>query len=490
MQRIARLVPGLVVALAAAFGAPGAAAQDPPAGERIAWRATVNSALTVAKDSKRPVMVCINIARVDGRTDEEPAAKGLREIVYRDPRVVAKSREFECVLLTREEGAGDYDPLRKLGIEGRIISPQHVFLASDGSRILLRKEYWQHGSGEKAVEALLALMTEAQTDPGKAGADATAGGGPPADEEGRAKWIAERLKEVAGTGLTERNRALVQLVRADREGDCTTPLIALLPQFQDNASTLRALVRALGRDGLEAAALPLTELLGHKEVTIRANAAVSLEYVGSRDKKVVAALTRAAGKDKDEGVANHAYRALGRCSAGDAKVRGLLLEGAAGGKSEFASYGPLIALAYFEGDEKAAQGVEKLLESMGVPGGRRGGGQNTVKRAVASWTLASIGGPKNGKYVREELVGGLENVKAFWVDGLRTFWTAVADVCDGKKERMADVESGVRGIAGFARNPQFGGEGADTRDLMDEARTGREPGAFKPKGDGLLGDGE
>jgi hypothetical protein len=289
--------------------------------------------------------------------------------------------------------------------------------------------------------------------------------------------------------MADRDRAIEQLVAADKDGDCTSPLIALLPENEKNSSTLWALARALGRPGLEAAAVPLCELLDHKDDTVVANAAVSLEYIGSNDKKVVAALRKLTEKTKDDAIANHAYRALGRCGKDDAKVRALLLDKASQAKSEFASYGPCIALAYFEGDEKAMRGVEKLLKQIGIPGGRRAGGQNTVKRGLVSWTLASIGDKKSATFVREELIAGLGNVKAFWVQGLATFWGAVAEVCDGKKERLPEVECGVRAFVQFAKGADLERYGAETRTLDDDARKGRDAAGFKPKGDGLLGDG-
>jgi len=311
----------------------------------------------------------------------------------------------------------------------------------------------------------------------------------PAEGAARAEWIAERLAKVTESGKT-RDDALEELVAADQDGDCADPLIALLPENKKNISTLWALVRALGHNGLDSAALPIAELLKHKDATIVANAAVSLEYIGSSDKKVIAALRRLADRTKDEATANHAYRALGRCGREDAKVRTLLLKQASSAKSEFASYGACMGLAYFEGDDKAMRGVEKVLKLIGVPGSRRGGGQNAVKRGLVSWTLACIGDTKSADFMREELIDRLKNVKAFWVDGLRSFWGTVADVCDGAKERLPEVEAGVGGFVQFSMRGNLERYGAEVRPLMDEARTGREAGDFEPKGDGLLDVGD
>lgn len=461
-------------------------ADDAPAADRIAWSADLPTALVKAKDSKRVLFVCINARKVDGRADEEPAAKGLREVVYVDPRVVKRSLEFVCVLL--DGGAAKYDALHALGVENPIVSPQHLFIRSEGDRILLRRPYWSHGSGEKAVEKLLELMDDAlraSKDPGPA-PGVVAGGAPaPEGADARGAWMAERLEKLAG-GADDRAAIVKQLMDADRNGDCASPLIAFLTDKEKDVGLLRLIVRALGRDGLEAAALPIAALLDHKDDGLVANAAVSLEYIGSPDKKVIAALRKVADRAKEELLANHAYRALGRCGAKDGAVRDLLLDRASSGKSEFATYGPCVGLAYFEGDEKAMRGVEKLLKQIGVPGSRRGGGQNTVKRGLLSWTLASIGNAKSGKFVREELIAGLEHVKAFWVDGLVTFWDGVARVCEGDKTAMPGVEAGVGVFVKFATEGDLGRYGAEVRSLTDDARKGRDPTGFKPKGEGLL----
>ena len=436
-------------------------------------------------------MICVNAKRVDGRAREEPAAKGLREVVYQDPRVIEKSKEFVCVLLTQQGSAADFGELRALGISGDIVSPQHIFVQPDGQKIVHRVRYWRHGQGESGILAFLAMMAKAQENLAGAGNEASAddGGVGPVPESGadRVEWIARMIQQVVGGSAKEHEAALQALVQNDKDGDCIAPLVALLEEHAKNTGLVNELIRALGRDGLEIAALPVAKFLSHKAVNLRANAAVSLEYIGSQDKKVVAALRKAVGKEKDEAIANHMYRALGRCGVKDTKVRSLLLKKADSAKSEFASFGPLMGLAYFEGDPKAARGVEKILKKIGVPGSRRGGGQNTVKRGVMSWTLAAIGDEKSGAFVREELIEKLENVQAFWVEGLRTFYGAVAAKCDGDASAMAGIEEGVRGFVGFAKRFDLGRYGAETRALMDEYREGRDNATFKPKGDGLLG---
>jgi hypothetical protein len=472
---------------------PAAGAQEVGSGDEVNWSRDLSAAFAQAKTKQKILMICVNAKFVRGSKKEEPAAKGLREVVYKDARVVAKSREFVCAFLTPASKSSEYGELRALGIEGDMVSPQHIFVRPDGSAILLRREYWSHGKGDAAVTALLALMEEAQKRLAIDGAEPAAGGLTPTKAaptgDGRPGWIAERIREVVEGSGKARDRAIDLLTRSDKSGDCTTPLILLLEQHKKNTALLAALIRGLGRDQLVEASLPIAEFLGHKKEEVRGNAAVSLEYIGDRHKKVVAALTKAAGREKDDVIANHMYRALGRCGVEDSKARSILLRECAGAKSEFTSYGPTIGLAYFVGDKKAARGVEKILKKIGVPGGRRGGGQNTVKRGVLSWTLASIGDGNSGAFVREELIARLENVNAFWVGNLRSFYRTVARKCDGNEDAMAGIEEGVRGIVAFTRGARLGRYGAETRSLMDEYRRGREAAGFTPKGDYLLGRG-
>lgn len=494
LKRTAPIVLVLLLAVSAT-------AEEAQPGDTITWSPDLTVAFAKAKEAQKPLMICVNAKSVAGEK-EEPAAKGLREVIYKDARVVGASRKFVCAFLTPAGSSKEYGELRGIGIEGGIISPQHIFVHPDGKQILLRKEYWSHGSGASGVKALLAMMTEAEAklNPANEAPKVPEGGDmPEAQPEGdpvpavpgadeRATWIARQLQHVQEGSEKQRQTAIRNLVANDKDGDCTKPLAALIPENKKNTAVLVDIIRGMGRDGLTVAAQPIAAQLSHKEEIVRGNAAVSLEYIGSRDKKVVAALKKLADKEKDPSIANHAYRALGRCGLGDNKARSTLLKKAAGGKSEFASYGPCIGLAYWKDDKKAMRGVEKVLKQIGVPGSRRGGGTNVVKRGLVSWTLASIGDAKSGKFMREEMLHGLRNVKDFWVAGLTRFWDGVARACEGDEGALGEVEAGVAGFVSYAKNMGLARYGAETNNLMDEYRKGRDADGFVPKGDNLLND--
>ena len=470
-------------------------------GDTITWERDLVAALESAKKADQPVMICINSKTVDGGR-EEPAAKGLREIIYKDPRVVGRSRAFVCVFLTPNASSNDYGELRaRFGIEGLIVSPQHIFAdpTHNTKTPLFRREYWSYGSGDKGIETLLSMMDTASRKfagrRGEEGAVTPPPGGDkktpepsgkdpkaepakpdapiaPEDDAARKKWIVETLMLVTSEFEERRQQAIKTLVLNDKDGDCINPLIALLPTLKKNVPAQIDLVRALGRPKLFQAAEPIEALLKHKNEDLRANAAVSLEYIGSPDS--VKPLKKYAAKEKDENLANHLYRALGRCGAGDSKVRQVLAKRARSAKSQFASFGAIIGLAYFEGDKKAARAVEDVLQKVGPQSfGRRSGGRNTLKRVLLTWCLTEIGDPKSAKYLREKMLKPLEHVKSPWLRRTVKFYEAAVKICEGDEKAKSDLHAGIERTFEF-----MGGN-----DMMDDARRDRDRSKFTPKAD-------
>ncbi|MDJ0522600.1 MAG: hypothetical protein QNJ90_11085 [Planctomycetota bacterium] len=461
-------------------------------GDTITWSRDVVKAFEKAAAQRKPVMICINSQRVDGGR-VEPAAKGLREVVYRDVRIVAKSRQFVCVFLTSAGSSAEYGELRaRFGIDGLIVSPQHIFAHPDhktGDQPLFRKEYWPYGKSEGAVKALLDMMDkslaafaareggtatpeapEAKPEPEPDAPDAPVA--PEADEK-RTAWIQQLLDIVKRGGAAQREEAVRSLVANDRKGDCIDPLVALMPKlFEDKMiPELTTVVRGLTIPGLDKAALIMHEFLKHKDDDLRANTAVTLEYIGSKES--IKPLTARVAREKNNDIANHMYRALGRCGKGESKVRSLLLKKAKGSKTETASFGPIVGLAYFEKDAKAARGVEKQLKALGPPGGgRRGGGRGTLKRAMLAWTLSEIGDPKSADFMRERMLAPLENVQSWWKGAVMTYYEAVARSCEGDEEAQDGVTEGVTGTLSFV--------GGSER-FQDERRQGRDKSKFEPK---------
>ena len=476
-------VPALV--LAGLLVAPLATAGEGPPG--ITWADDLVKAFELAKEQDKPVMICINAKRVDwGR--REPAARELRERTYRAEKVVELSEKFVCAFLSDNGTSKDFGELRaRYEIDGDIVSPQHLFAYPDG-RLIFRKEFWPHGKGQESIDALLKLMNNAlEQDEARRGAPAETPGDkpdshaendahiPPAPEDPaeREAWILAQMEKIDRADETVRNNALRALVDADEEGDIVRRLLEKIEAYKKQPFVQAEIIRALGRPGLEVAAKPLAKYLTSKDEGVRANTAVTLEYIGSKES--VSDLSRRAPKEKVEMIANHMFRALGRCGAGDAKVRKLLVKNIQGAKSEVASFGPIIGLAYFEKDEKAAKDVQKLLKRWGVPGGRSAW-RSTLRRSLLTWCLTEVGfgNEKAAAFLREDLIPMVGESR--WSQMLIGFYENAARVCDGDESAKEEIDQGVR----YSIN-RFNRQGDNP--LMDDARRNRDVIEFEPKGE-------
>ena len=66
--------------------------------------------------------------------------------------------------------------------------------------------------------------------------------------------------------------------------------------------------------------------------------------------------------------------------------------------------------------------------------------------------------------------------------------TLVARCCEGERELLPSVEDGVRGALSYVKGAGLERYGAETRNLMDDYRKGRDTEGFVPKGDNILND--
>lgn len=489
--RTTRVIPALLVVLSLQALQPRSGRSEPEAKdaepeETIAWMHDVPAAFERAAAEKKVLMVCINARHAIGER-EEPAAKGLREVVYRDPAVVEKSRSFVCVLLTAEGSSDDYGELRyRLGVDGFIVSPQHIFAHPEhqvGAKPLVREEYWPYGEGERAVKALLALMEEAlaayaaseerskaTSDPA---AEALVDSAAPKTGAERTAWIQGLIGIIRGPDKSLRRRALRALVECDAEGDCIAPLVPLLTFFQEEqrVGALVDIVRRLGVPGLEAATPGLHGLLEHEDAVVRGHVAVTLEYIGSAAS--TAPLLARLKREKETVLANHLARALGRCGAGDAAARKKLLRMTAPGKDDdFGSFGAVIGLAYFAGDSKVARALERQIPKLGSPF-KKGQGTHTFLRAALIWSLGEVRDPKTATFLRKRVVAPLESEKSTWKGSLIRYCEAVARKCEGDDEAQGDIEKGISSYLWAD----------DASGLADKFRRGRDMRKFVPKGE-------
>jgi hypothetical protein len=299
LERFMRIALVLATGLCLAVHPSLVPAAEPPVaqpGDTITWVKPLTEGYAQAEKEKKPLLICINSERVDGGR-VEAAAKELREVTYRDPAVVGRSRQFVCVFLTAEGSSEDFGELRaRYAIEGLIVSPQHIFAFPDG-KLISRQEYWPHGTGERAVKAMLELMDQALA---KHKADASlpptptpaappaspdagpAPAAPPAPGADPSAWRRELIEAVVKGPSETRKEALRRLLLDDKDGANLKAIVEVLPRLEENKDVGAQVdvVRALGRPGFKAATACLVERLDVKDEELRANVAVSLEYIG------------------------------------------------------------------------------------------------------------------------------------------------------------------------------------------------------------------
>ena len=165
-------------------------------------------------------------------------------------------------------------------------------------------------------------------------------------------------------------------------------------------------------------------------------------------------------------------------------MRKELIKAIKGADSEFASYGPIIGLAYFEKDEKTARALEKVIQAIGMPSGGRSSWRGAGKRSLLGWCLSEVGfgDPKAAQFVNEKVIPAIAENR--WAGAVRAFYAAVRDCCNGDEEARGTVETGARrAVSGGGAGGRFGGRGSGNPSLTDEARMHREHVQFTPKGE-------
>ncbi len=482
----------LVAALVSVANADGPGAPAAPAAPKapvvpvvpgeIAWHASVADAVAAGKAEGKPIFVAINASKVDGGK-AEPAGRELRDRTYKDPAVVEKSRAFACVIVYADATGADFDELRARFSVGMVmVSPQHIFAYSDGTTYE-RREYWPHAAGQASVDALLEMMNRAlaaqaahvglpppgapatpPAAPATPGTEEPAMGEPgmgdapaaPA-EDARKTWIDQTIAKIKATADPAARAALARdFLAQDQKGDCVQALCVLALESKKE-NDLRALIaRLLGRPGLEAAVPTLLDLIEDKDDSVRSNAIVSLEYVGSAT--ACDALTKRLPREKVDLVYSNTCRALGHCGRKLEAVRKTLVRELKAAKGDVQFAGAAIGLAHFEKDADAARALEAEIKKVG-PG---------TKRGFALWALTEIMDPKSAEFVKKEV---LANEKNQWI---LPWVSAVYNVLSGNggPESKQTVDGGMSYVVGTVP----GG-------IADLARRDRAEAGYTPKGE-------
>jgi hypothetical protein len=147
------LVAIALIAAGARAAAPRASHDHPVPPERqILWQRTLEDALAIAKEEKRPILIAVNM-------DGESASERITREQYRDPKFVASTRPFVCLMASVfRHTPRDYDeqgrriPCPRLGeitcgehialepilydkyLGGDRIAPRHALILPDGTK--------------------------------------------------------------------------------------------------------------------------------------------------------------------------------------------------------------------------------------------------------------------------------------------------------------------------------------------------------------------
>ena len=434
----------------------------------IPWLENLPAVLKEARATNKPVLVLYG-ERVDPDAEQKSRTQILRESLYKKALVVERAADFLCVYMP-------FDPKGKEAMEALFgehdagVVPQHVFVHPrhvPGEKPMLRETGWPHAGGEKGLQELVRLLKRAKE------AFKVRETVPWPDDDtpkGRAAWIKRAIRLVRDGGEAYRLTALERLYDQDKDGDCLRALVPVVASFiekKEHGRLLDAMRYAL----VPEAAPHLHELLSHDDDNLRANAAVTLEYIGAPES--VEPLLARLKREKNDAVANHMYRALGRCGRGQDDIRKRLLRKCAPAKGhDFARFGAVIGLAYFEADAKAARGLERHLNKLGMPH-QTGSKARVFLRAVMFWALSEIRDPKSGAFIQKRYLDKLVKEDARRVEAVMRFYGAVARTCEGSDELREQVEEGIKMYLWRDR----------ANELADVARQNRNMRKFRPKGE-------
>jgi hypothetical protein len=395
---------------------------------QIEWIGDWDKAFALAKESRKPVMVCIN------SKDGERASDATAKDIYRDPEFVALSRRFVMVIvstlhhrdagactrfggITCEEHRACYTALAAAHGErlltafaqGEMVTPQHVWFTPDGL-LFRRKEYWMDKA--ELLERMKKALEDAPSVQKEEGAGEEAPPGtPPAEAPLTAADEAE-LTRAEGKDGDGRRAALGNLLATEKAA-ARRAIVELLSRT-GSADVKCDVLRALGHAQVLDARLAIEEHLEHKDPLVRSFAAVALERLGQVES--VEALVKRSKVEREQVARKNAVRALGACGgpAANETAAEALLKIVNGDKQMMIRKHAALSLRAYSG-EKARALVGPKLEKAAPKAKDRG-----VRGAIV-YTLAYVGNKETAEPVLQKILEEThdDNAKTFVREALR-----------------------------------------------------------------------
>ncbi|MHC4729835.1 MAG: HEAT repeat domain-containing protein [Planctomycetota bacterium] len=385
------------------------AAED--AERQIDWVGDWDTALLQAKETNRPIMVCIN------SKDLETANEKTARLIYRDPGFVELSRKLVMMVIStithRTSGTcprfgkvtcaqylACYKELASRHGEqlatafaagGEMITPQHVWLKPDGT-LLRRKEYWLEK--EELLTRMRRVLDEVASKPEPEG-DSIDDKNAPLNDKDKAE-----LERVATADKEARRAALGNLLATEK----TAVHGALVDQLRNSKrEDVRCdICRALGRARVLDAHPYVEACLSDKSELVRSFAACGLEELAQVAS--VPALIKRAKSEKDTQARKNMYRALGACGGpvADKDAATFLLKAVRSDKQNSNRKHAAYALLHYGTDEGKKLVVRKL-ERAALSA------KDRMVRGGIVYALAHIGDVKTTMPVFEKILAKLHD---------------------------------------------------------------------------------
>lgn len=378
---------------------------------QIDWVGDWDAAFRQARESERPVMVCIN------SKDLETANEKTARRIYRDPEFVERSRDFVMIVIStithrtsgpcprfgkitcaqhlacyKELAARHGEQLvTAFAAGGEMITPQHVWLKPDGT-LVRRKEYWLEKS--ELLERMRKVLDDFASKPKEEDTPADAQDAPLTDRE------QAELHRVDTADREARRAALGNLLATEKNA----AYAALVERLQTSKRVdVRCdICRALGRALVLDARPYLEACLADKSELVRSFAAVGLEELAQLES--VPELIKRAKSEKDTQARKNMYRALGACGGppADKDAARALLKAVRGDKQNSNRKHAAYSLRHFK-TEEGKQLVVRKLERAAL------GAKDPGVRGGLVYTLAHIGDVKTTMPVFDKILDKLHD---------------------------------------------------------------------------------
>ncbi len=404
---------------------------------QIDWIGNWHAAFKQAKETGKPVMVCINSK--DGETANETTAHK----IYRNPLFVALSRRFVMVLISTREHVKEgtcprfgavtcqqhLDCWKELsasygekfnvpGTGGDMISPQHAWFTPDGT-LLRRKEYFL--DKRELTKRMRAVLAEAKRAAGAGDEEETPGKNAPLD--GKDKAALERLKHAGDKEA--RAAALGNLLATDKLA--VHAALGELLQSTKSKALKCDLLRGLARAGVLSVRTAAEQLLTNKDAEVRSFAAVALEDLGQKES--IPVLLKRVKMERDRMARKNVCRALGVCggSVADKSAAKALLKAVNSDKQKLVRKHAALALRSYagEGSKLVLKRLEKAALTTKDP---------DVRRAIVC-ALAYVGSPKTTVPVLKKV---LEKAREKWEQGFVRGAIQKIKAAAGEEDKFAD----------------------------------------------------